>query len=114
MNDNYAAQGLFKGYIGAVMSNFIEKYGYRDGLEIFKAHLNKCAELCKKYDFEASIWSDRFIGMKVGPHHILGLKYDGGKLEDVPENVNCVYWDYGKTKKEHYLNNLEIHNIKTC
>ena len=28
LNDNYAAQGLFKGYIGAVMSNFIEKYGF--------------------------------------------------------------------------------------
>ena len=28
LNDNYAAQGLFKGYIGTVMANFIEKYGF--------------------------------------------------------------------------------------
>ncbi len=27
LNDNYADQGLFKGYIGTVMANFIEKYG---------------------------------------------------------------------------------------
>ena len=28
LNDNYAAQGLFKGYIGTGMANFIEKYGF--------------------------------------------------------------------------------------
>lgn len=28
LNDNYARQGLFKGYIGAVMANYIEKYGF--------------------------------------------------------------------------------------
>ena len=28
LNDNYADQGLFKGYIGDVMANFIEKYGF--------------------------------------------------------------------------------------
>lgn len=28
LNDNYADQGLFKGYIGTVMANFIEKYGF--------------------------------------------------------------------------------------
>ena len=28
LNDNYAKQGLFKGYIGTVMANFIEKYGF--------------------------------------------------------------------------------------
>ena len=28
LNDNYADKGLFKGYIGIVMANFIEKYGF--------------------------------------------------------------------------------------
>lgn len=28
LNDNYANEGLFKGYIGTVMANFIEKYGF--------------------------------------------------------------------------------------
>ena len=28
LNDNYADQGLFKGYIGIVMANFIKKYGF--------------------------------------------------------------------------------------
>lgn len=28
LNDNYAGQGLFKGYIGTVMANFVEKYGF--------------------------------------------------------------------------------------
>ncbi len=28
LNDNYASKGLFKGYIGIVMANFIEKYGF--------------------------------------------------------------------------------------
>ena len=28
LNDNYASKGLFKGYIGTVMANFIEKYGF--------------------------------------------------------------------------------------
>ena len=27
LNDNYSDKGLLKGYIGDVMSNFIEKYG---------------------------------------------------------------------------------------
>ena len=28
LNDNYAAQGLFKGYIGTVMENLIEERGF--------------------------------------------------------------------------------------
>ncbi len=28
LNDNYADKGLKKGYIGTVMDNFIEKYGF--------------------------------------------------------------------------------------
>ena len=28
LNDNYADKGLFKGYIGIVMANFIQKYGF--------------------------------------------------------------------------------------
>ncbi len=28
LNDNYADKGLYKGYIGTVMSNFIERYGF--------------------------------------------------------------------------------------
>ena len=28
LNDNYVDKGLFKGYIGTVMANFIEKYGF--------------------------------------------------------------------------------------
>ncbi len=28
LNDNYADKGLLKGYIGIVMANFIEKYGF--------------------------------------------------------------------------------------
>ena len=28
LNDNYADKGLYAGYIGTVMSNFVEKYGF--------------------------------------------------------------------------------------
>ena len=28
LNDNYVDKGLYKGYIGTVMSNFVEKYGF--------------------------------------------------------------------------------------
>ena len=28
LNDNYADKGLFEGYIGTVMANFIKKYGF--------------------------------------------------------------------------------------
>ena len=53
LNDNYAEQGLRKGYIGTVMANFITKYGFvvADFSNPFKAETIQPIIEIKKEDF---------------------------------------------------------------
>ena len=47
LNDNYSDKGLLKGYIGDVMSNFIEKYG--EPILYFKKHsINNLLPISRK------------------------------------------------------------------
>ncbi|MDR0426271.1 MAG: beta-N-acetylhexosaminidase [Clostridiales bacterium] len=100
--------GMDEAYM-AGRGRYIEQFGYRESIDIFSEHLDRVAGLCEKYGFAPSMWSDRFIGMKVGAHHLPNLKYEGGKLDGLPKHLNVVYWDYDKTEVEGYLNNMRIH-----
>ena len=69
--------------------------GYTSGLELMTEHLQKVCALAEKHGLEPMMWSDMFY--KFGH---LGGDYDAtsrmpeGLAEQIPQNIEMVYWDY--------------------
>ena len=77
------------------MGKRFKEKGYTPGLELMTEHLQKVCALAEKHGLEPMMWSDMFY--KFGH---LGGDYDAtsqmpeGLAEQIPENIEMVYWDY--------------------
>lgn len=89
---------------------YLDKFGYEKCSDIMKRHLDRVIELCRKYDYEALMWSDMFFRV-CSPNR--GYSPDIQITEDVfnsvPEGVNLVYWDYYRDDPKFYDDMLTIH-----
>ena len=85
---------------------YYDQHGDRDKTELLLEHLNRVAEIGKKYGFTLLMWSDMFYRIASGGDYYCvsdHLDLSVGKL--IPDNVELVYWDY-YTKDEnryHYM-----------
>ena len=91
------------------LGQYLDIHGYQDRYEILIRHLNRVADIAKKYGFRAHMWSDMFFRLTGQGYYGAG----GGIPEHVkkllPENVDLAYWDYYHTKYEHYDNMFTVH-----
>ena len=97
---------------GFGLGNYLKHNGYQNQYEIFVKHLHKVNEICKKHGFEyIQIWSDMFFRMANTadeyydttspiPEHI---------IDDIPTNVELIYWDYYNKNYEVYDKMLKRH-----
>lgn len=89
---------------------YFEKNGYKNRYEIFSGHIERVAEICKKYDFHPMIWSDMYYSFSGN----LRFDYDPDvvipqyAIDGMPD-VDMVFWDYYNTSNDFYKRNLEIH-----
>lgn len=94
---------------GLGLGVYLKRHGYRPPFEILRAHLQKTAEICAKYNLRPSIWSDMFFRC-VSP---TGGYYDVTDADfssfTVPENVSLVYWDYYHDDESFYERYLSMH-----
>ncbi len=83
--------------------------GVPDRVKMFCDHLNRVAEICRKYDFKPMIWSDMFYRLAFGD----GYDANGDIAEEVmamvPKDVELVYWDYEKFEDKSYCQPLKSH-----
>ena len=81
---------------------YLDKNGLQSRFDILLTHLNKVAEIAKKYGFRCLMWGDMFFhnlrGGDVAPENISKL---------IPENVDLIYWDYYSTNKDWYSHNIK-------
>ncbi len=89
---------------------YLDKHGNCDRTEIFLKHLQKVADIAKKYGCEVAIWSDMFFRLATGGnYYVSNAGIDTSVSEKIPENVQLVYWDYYSTDKKRYDSMLKAH-----
>lgn len=85
------------------MGKYHEIHGYKNRVELMLKHLKKISEIAQKYNFKCVMWSDMFYRLAFGSY------YDENHgtmckdiVENVPDNVELIYWDYYSDKQEHF------------
>lgn len=82
---------------GFGFGNFYKKNGYVPQIDNFFEHLNKVNDLALKHGFKRVLmWSDMpyRILSKVNYYYDLNIILDQKIIDQIPSNVELVYWDY--------------------
>lgn len=88
-------------------------HGHQDRFDILLGHLQRVAEIAKKYDFELIMWGDMFF--RLLNNEVLGDYYDRETTIPekvramIPNNVNLIYWDYYSKDQARYERNICSH-----
>ena len=98
------------------LGKYLHKHGYTDGYTLFLKHLQKVLAIAEKYGFKARMWSDMFFrlandGQYYSDTDNISSEKTKKIIEDVPKNVELVYWDYYHTQKQDYDKMLKAHKI---
>ncbi len=89
---------------------YYDLHGDRDRTQILVEHVNRVAEIGKKYGFTLAMWSDMFFRLAAGgEYYAQDAGIDGKVGRQIPDNVELVYWDYYTAKKERYDGMLSAH-----
>ncbi len=96
--------------------NYLTKHGYVKPFEIMKEHLDRVLALAKKYNYQATMWSDMFMRLALdGGYYLEKGAIPVKKMQEVkayvPENVTICYWDYYHWDKKTYDKNIRAHKI---
>lgn len=89
---------------------YYDLHGDTDRSQILIGHVNRVAEIGKKYGFTLIMWSDMFFRLATG-----GSYYDDSVnineeiKKQIPDNVQLIYWDYYSMDKKHYDKMLAAH-----
>ena len=91
------------------LGRYLDKHGYVNRFDLFRRHLNKVAEIAKKYGFKCMMWSDMFYKLlSGGQYYAYDLEVPENFEKTLPENIELVYWDYWRTSKEHYQKMIKV------
>lgn len=92
---------------------YLDLHGYEDRFDILLNHLQRVAEIAKKYGFELIMWGDMFF--RLLNHDIIGDYYNSENTmpekvrELIPDNVNLIYWDYYSQDQARYEKCIRSH-----
>lgn len=92
------------------LGKHLKKHGYENPQEIFFRHLHRVNEIAKKYGFQPMMWSDMFIRYdNKGEYYCKKPLISETVKWKKPDNIDLVYWDYGKREKRIYREMLKAH-----
>lgn len=88
---------------------FYDKHGDRNRTGILLNHLSRVAEIGRRYGLRLCMWSDMFFRLAGGDYYNPGAELCETVREQIPENVELIYWDYYHKDIGHYRDMLEAH-----
>ncbi|KAF9294351.1 hypothetical protein BGZ88_003994 [Linnemannia elongata] len=91
-------------------------FGYEDPTRVFLHHLKRVQDICKRLELKPMIWSDMLFTLANKNNSLAGY-YDGGTpqlTDNLPPDIDLVYWDYYHTASESYANKIEQHRELGC
>lgn len=94
----------------AFIGKYLKEHGVQPHLEALTKHLNRVAEICKKYDFTPMMWSDMYFraASKVGLYRDPSVEFPAEVVASIPD-VEMVYWDYSYSTFEQFDSLIQKH-----
>ncbi|MDO4292550.1 MAG: beta-N-acetylhexosaminidase [Eubacteriales bacterium] len=90
--------------------SYLNRYGYEDRLTIMRRHLQRVLSICEKYGFTCMMWSDMFFKMFSGEgYYSKNLQITPEQKNQIPQNVELIYWDYYSRDEATYVRMIENH-----
>ena len=87
----------------AGLGKYLDRHGYCDRFALLNRHVSRVNGIAEKYGFSVHMWSDMYFRIATdGDYYRCGVQIPQSVLEEVPNNVSLVYWDYYHTEKDHY------------
>lgn len=106
----YVHVGMDEAY-GLGRGRYYDLHGDSDVAELFIEHINKVAEIGKKYGKIILVWGDMFHSlMGPGKHENLPENFNRSLCEKIPDNVELVCWEYNNPSTEFYDGRIKSHN----
>lgn len=90
---------------------YLNKNGYKERFELMSVHLERVTKITESLGLDAMMWSDMFLKLAsdtgdvysketVIPQHI---------IDQTPDSVQLMYWQYNATDINHYYNIIDQH-----
>jgi len=92
---------------------YYDLHGDVDHSQIFIDHLKRVAEIGAKYGYSLTIWSDMFFRLVTGGKYgttCATAHIREGIAEQIPENVELVFWHYAYSTEEQFDQVFAAHN----
>lgn len=90
---------------------FLNQHGYQPRFELMVNHLEKVLQITDKFGLEAMMWSDMFLKLasETGDSYSKSTKLPDYILEQVPKNIQLMYWQYNSADINHYEQIIKQH-----
>ncbi|MGX8792523.1 beta-N-acetylhexosaminidase [Oceanobacillus oncorhynchi] len=88
---------------------YLNIHGFKDRFELMKAHLDKIVEITDKYQLRVVMWSDMFLKLasETGDSYDKTTDLPEYIVNQLPDNVQYMYWQYAQADREHYQRMLQ-------
>lgn len=90
---------------------FLNENGHKERQELMMTHLNKVINITDSLGLQPKMWSDMFLKLasQTGDTYSQETVLPKEIIDQTPENLQLVYWQYNQTDKAHYDRVLEQH-----
>jgi len=96
---------------GIGTGRYRQRHGDKDPFEILNDHLDRVLDICRARGLRPMIWSDMYfrLGSDTSDYYDLDSKVPAEIVEDIPGDVQLVYWDYYHCESDFYARMIEKH-----
>lgn len=93
------------------LGKHLDQYGYQNRFEILLRHQRRVIQICEKYGYQPMIWSDMYFKLlsRTADYYDTAVKVTDEIKNQIPENLNLVYWDYDHMDQAVYEKMLDLH-----
>ncbi len=92
--------------------NYLKRKGYKNGTELFCNHIERVAEITRKYGLSPMIWSDMYfrLASQDGDYYDCEADIPVSVKQKLPDGMSIVYWDYYHTDENIYEGMIRKHH----
>ena len=96
---------------GIGLGRYLEQHGAADRFSLLYGHLQRVADICRKYRLEPIMWSDMFfrLASKRNEYYDMDAVVPQRVIDMIPDGVGLCYWDYYHTDRAVYEHMLAQH-----